>query len=288
MITTAPGFQYSVNIAYDLNNDDKLENFIPTASSLTLLDNIMKSVEPNGTDRARILIGPYGKGKSHIVLMILSMLMKKDRGLYKKMQLKLEERPLLLKAIDNYYNSDDNILPVVISGSNTSLPQAFLLALHRTLSENGLLDIMPNTNYKAAVSTILKWKENYKDTYERFCEEIDIPIDDFINALNDYNIESYEKFERIYPDLTSGSVFNPFVGFDVIELYENVLSALKEKSKYTGMFIVYDEFSKFLESNIKTASTSDTNMLQSFAEKCNRSGKNQLHLMLISHKEIEN
>lgn len=29
-------------------------------------------------------------------------------------------------------------------------------------------------------------------------------------------------------------------------------------------------------------------MLQDFAEKCNRSGKNQMHLMLISHKEIAN
>ena len=29
-------------------------------------------------------------------------------------------------------------------------------------------------------------------------------------------------------------------------------------------------------------------MLQDFAEKCNRSGSTQMHLMLISHKEISN
>ena len=29
MISVASGFQYSVNIGYDLNNDDKLKNFIP-------------------------------------------------------------------------------------------------------------------------------------------------------------------------------------------------------------------------------------------------------------------
>ena len=288
MIKTAPGFQYSVNIAFDLNNDDKIKNFIPTASSITLLDNIIKSVDNNGTDRARILIGPYGKGKSHIVLMILSMLMKKDPALFSNLQKKIKERPMLVQAIKNYYDSDKKILPVIISGSSTSLPQAFLLALHRTLSENGMLDIMPDTNYRAAVSTILKWKEGYPDTYERFCENIALPIDEFVASLNDYDLESYEVFERIYPELTAGSVFNPFVGFDVVELYENVLKALKEKYNYTGLYVVYDEFSKFLESNIKTASTSDTNMLQSFAEKCNRSGSSQLHLMLISHKEIEN
>lgn len=57
---------------------------------------------------------------------------------------------------------------------------------------------------------------------------------------------------------------------------------------FTGMYVVYDEFSKYLEANITEASLSDTKMLQDFAEKCNRSGKMQLHLMLISHKEIAN
>lgn len=57
---------------------------------------------------------------------------------------------------------------------------------------------------------------------------------------------------------------------------------------YTGIYVVYDEFSKFLEANISEASVSDTKMLQDFAEKCNRSGEHQIHLMLISHKEIAN
>ena len=39
---------------------------------------------------------------------------------------------------------------------------------------------------------------------------------------------------------------------------------------------------------ITKASISDIKMLQDFAEKCNRSGAKQLHLLLISHKEIEN
>ena len=41
MISVSSGFQYSVNIGYDLNNDDKLKNFIPTKSSLALLEDIL-------------------------------------------------------------------------------------------------------------------------------------------------------------------------------------------------------------------------------------------------------
>ena len=78
MISVATGFQSSVNIAYDMNDDAKLKNYIPTKSALSSLEDVLLSTSQDSTDRARILIGAYGKGKSHIVLMILSILIKKE------------------------------------------------------------------------------------------------------------------------------------------------------------------------------------------------------------------
>ena len=286
MISVASGFQYSVNIGYDLNNDDKLKNFIPTKSALALLEEILLSTNSTSTDRARVLIGAYGKGKSHIVLTILAMLMKRDRDLFKKAMPKIRENKRLNQIVENYYDSGNKILPVIISGSNTSLPQAFLLALQRTLSMNGL-DVMPETNYKAAVNVIEKWEKEFPETYNKLKDAIDMPIKKYIEELLNYSPKAYEKFEKIYPTLTAGSVFNPFLGFDVVELYEEAVKGLKNKG-YTGIYVIYDEFSKFLETNIVEASVSDTKMLQDFAEKCNRSGELQMHLMLISHKEIAN
>ena len=77
MISVASGFQYSVNIGYDLNDDIKLKNFIPTQSALSLLEEVLLSTVASSSERARILIGAYGKGKSHIILTILSILLKK-------------------------------------------------------------------------------------------------------------------------------------------------------------------------------------------------------------------
>ena len=134
MISVASGFQYSVNIGYDLNNDDKLKNFIPTKSALALLEDILLSTNTASTERARILIGAYGKGKSHIVLTILAMLMKRDQELLKKAMPKIKENSRLYQSVQNYYDSNNKLLPIIITGSNTSLPQAFLLALQRTLS----------------------------------------------------------------------------------------------------------------------------------------------------------
>lgn len=287
MIKVSSGFQYSVNIGYDLGNDDKLKNFIPTKSALGLLEEVLLSINPASADRARVLIGAYGKGKSHIVLMILSMLMKRDISLFEKMMPKVQEKPKLYQLILNYYESSNKILPVVITGSNTSLTQAFLLALQRTLSEYDLISAMPDTNYRAAISVIQRWQKDFPKTYKNFSDGIDEPVDRFIERLENFDVGAYEAFEKIYPALTAGSVFNPFLGFDVVELYESVAKSLKDKG-YTGIYVVYDEFSKFLESNIVDASVSDTKMLQDFAEKCARSAELQLHLMLISHKEISN
>lgn len=286
MISVATGFQSSVNIAYDINDEAKLKNYIPTKSALKLLEDILLSTGKESTDRARILIGAYGKGKSHIVLMILSILMKKDITLFEKLIPVIEkEKPELYQLIKNYYAGKGKILPVVISGSSNSLAQAFLLALQRTLAENELNDIMPETNYQAAVNTIQRWKGDFPDTYEQFKGLLTDDVEEFVGRLTDFDPSAYEEFEKLYPSLTAGSSFNPFIGFDVADLYEEVVKALKPKG-YSGIYAIYDEFSKYLENHIADATKSDTKMLQDFAEKCGRSADNQLHLMLISHKEI--
>lgn len=287
MITLAQGFQYSVNIGYDLNNNEKLQNFIPTKSSLQLLEDILASTNENSIDRAHVLIGAYGKGKSHIVMTILSILMKKDLSLFKNLMPVVEKNPALQHAIMKYYDSKNKILPVVISGNSTSMTQSFLLALQRALADNDLLGIMPESNYKAAKNVIQSWKKSYPQTFTALKKLISEPVKDFCSRLENFDITAYEEFEKIYPQLTSGGIFNPFLGFDVVELYADVVRALNKKG-YTGIFVVYDEFSKYLETNITSASVSDVKMLQDFAEKCCRSADEQMHILLISHKEIAN
>lgn len=289
MIHTAGNFQYSVNIAYDLENTEKLKGFIPTKSSLDLLEEILLSTQENSTKRARILIGSYGKGKSHIVLTILSILKHHEPiSDFVHLNKKLAENKRLGQLVKNYYESGKKLLPVLITGSTASLTQSFLLSLKHTLSENNLTDFMPESNYMAAIKTLEQWKEKYPETLRAFEEKADCPFEIVISRLKDFNLETYRDFEKIYPELTSGSSFNPFLSFDVVEMYESVAKELRRQKLYDGLYVVYDEFSKYLESNIETASVSDTKMLQDFAEKASRSGENQLHLLLISHKEISN
>lgn len=80
MISTAPGFQTSVNISYDLNNSKKIKSLIPTSTAVSLFEDFLLSTDNSSTNRAKILIGAYGKGKqiikSNKVVDIINLLYK--------------------------------------------------------------------------------------------------------------------------------------------------------------------------------------------------------------------
>lgn len=287
-IEVAKGFQTSVNIAYDLHNDEKIRNFIPTMSFLDIVEDTLLSTTKCVNQRAKILIGAYGRGKSHIILVLISLLFKKDLTLFDAILKKMKiYNPKLYEFAFDYITSDKRLLPIVVSGSSASLTQSFLNALQQTLRSENLFDLMPETNFKASINTIELWKQNYPDTYEKFSQYLSESVDNHILALKEYDIKAYERFEKLYPVLTSGSIFNPFLGLDVVELYEKVVDKLQMKG-YDGIFIIYDEFSKYLESSIAHANISDIKLLQDLAEKCDRSREKQIHLMLICHKDITN
>lgn len=282
------GFQYSINIEYDLGDTNKVRNFIPTLSSIDIIEEIMLSTISSSNNRARVLIGPYGKGKSHLILVILSLLMYKDKNMFDRVLTYIKNyNEELFRFVTEYINSDKKLLPIIIPGNSSSLSQSFLLAMQKSLENSNLNDLVPNTHFDYVIDTIKNWKNNYQTTYKKFKNELNEPITTYIDRLKNYDYEAYNLFEELYPVLTSGGEFNPFNVINVIDLYEDVTIKLKDRG-YDGIFVVYDEFSKFLEADITKINTVDIRLLQDFAEKCNRSQEAQMHILLISHKDISN
>lgn len=287
-IGLSKGFQSSVNIEYDFNDISKINGFIPTTSALEIIVNIISNTENDKLERAKILTGAYGRGKSHIILVALSILYNKDKRLFEQFLEKVKRiNENAYKVIYNYIRSNKRMLPIIINGSSSNLTQSFLNALQQALRLYDLEDIMPETHFRAAVNTIERWKQDYPETYKAFEKAIEEKADKFIKELLSNNVEAYNKFNACYPSLTSGGVFNPFIGFDVVDIFDKTNTALKEKG-FSGMYIVYDEFGKYLEASITTADESDTKFLQNMAEKCDRESSQQMHLILICHKDISN
>ena len=66
-------FKTAINLYLSLNKPEKIMNYIPTKSSVSLLDEYLQSIL-TGKEQASLLIGPYGKGKSHLLLILLAIL----------------------------------------------------------------------------------------------------------------------------------------------------------------------------------------------------------------------
>jgi len=287
-ISVISDFQYSVNIGADLFSDEKIINYIPTTSAIEIIEDVMLSLNDNATDRARIFTGAYGKGKSHLALVLISLLSRKEEPLFCNLLEKIQEyNAELYDLVTEYINSNRRLLPVVIQGSGLGIRQSLMSELKKSLTNLGLEHLMPDTYFKAAVATIENWEKEYTKTYEAFAQAIDGSISDYIAELFQYNVDYYNNFTKIYKELSAGAEFNPASAMTVTELYTDVVQKIKAEG-YNGIFVVYDEFSKYLQGNSRKDTGDDFKALQDFAELCTRSKDKQLHIMLISHQSIIN
>ena len=116
IISIASGFQAAVNIEYDFNDESKISGFIPTSSALSVIDSILENTENNRTERAKILTGAYGRGKSHIVLVALAVLYNKDANKFKKLIKRIKKLDVeSAQRVENFISSKKRLLPVIIN-----------------------------------------------------------------------------------------------------------------------------------------------------------------------------
>jgi len=292
MINISHGFQYSINIKYDVDNHDKISSYIPTEKSMELFEQLLDSLHPQSTNRARIVVGAYGTGKSHLLAVFAAMLRKKvSSDTFEPVANKIigtGNEKLANQFTEQVKNINEPYLLVFINGNNNNLQQNLTQGLVESIKE-AEIDIKPNTAYLEIEKKIDQWKYDYPETYKSFKlylkEKYQLDIDDFENMVSNCEPRAYEIFTELHPLLTSGTSFNPFHISDIAALYEDVAQKIKQRG-YRGIYVVFDEFNKYLEAAVKNRELLDLKPLQDFAEMCNRSENNQVHLTLISHQHI--
>lgn len=291
-ISVNENFQYSVNLQFDINNISKIKEYIPTKDGCELLNQYFNSVL-NSKNRATTLIGPYGKGKSHLLLVLITLLnnyniedKKEIDNFLNKIKKVDSETYELIKDIRD---KKTKLMPIIINSNYGDLNQAFLLALSETLERENLSSIVVNTYFDIALKVILKWEEEYKDVIgeiKKCLSEYNCSFKDLKQGLKNYSEEYYAIFKNVYSCILHGQEFNPLVNSDIVKIYKDMAHEIKEYG-YSGMFIVFDEFSKFLEYVENSHMMKDLKLLQDFAELANRTGETeQIHLSCITHKTI--
>ena len=282
-------FEKSVNLLLDLNSRTKLDGYIPTHSSVGILCSYLQEVQSYSGNRATVLIGPYGKGKSHLLLVLLALLGKLDAPELSALVDRIKAvEPVSTQLIDTISADPSPMLPVIINAANITLDRAFMKGLTTALHRAGLDDVIPDSVFTEALKTIRNWQDHYPGTYEAFCARcVEIPVEDLIRRLELFDSAAISEFKKMYPDLTSGSQFNPNVDDEVISVYRSVNRILCERFGYKGIYIVFDEFSKYIEGHEVAGFAKDMKILQDMCELANGSKDEQLHIPCVAHKSIK-
>ena len=279
-------FEKSVNLLLDLNDASKLKLYIPTRSSIKLLTEYLEEVDTFSGKRANILIGPYGKGKSHLLLVLLAILSGNNTDEMKQLIDRIGNLDGDAKGkIEKVYKTK-KLLPVIINTSSGDLSQAFVRSLNQALKREKLADVVPDNYFSKALFTIAQWEKHYPNTYDAFKKAFQDHPETIMNGLEAYDYDSLNKFKEVYPTLTSGSEFNPEIEDDALTVYRSVNKQLCSKHGYDGIYIIFDEFSKYVEGHTAEGFSADMKTLQDLCELCNSSKEEQLHLTCVAHKAI--
>ncbi|MCF8001386.1 MAG: hypothetical protein K9K32_00525 [Halanaerobiales bacterium] len=280
-------YKYSVNIKFDIGDFDKIDKFIPTPNNINLLKKIFISLHKDQHSRANVLSGAYGTGKSLFGMLVGTILSFKESRRYHNFLDNIGRFDQQLSTkINKEINESSRYLIVIPDTKANTFSQSMVSSLENALEREGIKNIFPDTYFDSVIKKIDDWEENFPKTYDDFKNilknRFNLKITEFIDDINNYDRDSFDQFVDIYPEITSGSQFEKFYGVNLEEIYLSVVKEIRDKG-YKGVFVLFDEFNKLLENNIKNF---DSKELQDFAEMCTRTGEDEIHLLLISHKKF--
>ena len=283
-------FKSSVNLEYDLKNEDKILEYVPTTDLCDVLYNYLDAVLSNNSVRSTLLVGPYGKGKSYLMLMLTYLLSKREnRELFNIVVSRIAKiNNKLADLIIELDNNKVSLLPIIINNNaDEDFNNLFLIGLKNALKDNNLTKLIPNSTYNEALKIVRVWKQEEqkgKFIISNYLTDFNYTIKDLEKGLKEYNQTVFNTFRKLFKEISHGLEFNSLTSNDIASLYADVSNKITDYG-YNGLFIIYDEFGVFLENQTSDFSIK-LNKLQNLAERCNASQERQMHLCCICHKDF--
>ena len=286
-----PLFQSSINLQFDLNDENKIKQYIPTREACGILSTYISSIinPKEKATRASVLYGPYGKGKSFLVLVLLYLVSADcSSSVYQELLKKIEEVDESLSSQIKILNKNSiRLLPVIVNSDYDDLDQAFLIGLAEAKNREHLGDVVPKTGFDVAMEVLDQWKHSdvtnsilIEACRKRKC----LSFKALQKGLRDNNLQSYKTFCDFYQCVSGGIPFNPLIRKNAASSLKTVAENIS--GKFTGVFVVFDEFSKFIESGVAGLSQQLKTLQDAFEMATRSREKSQIHICCINHKKL--
>lgn len=277
-------YKYSVNICFDLQDEERLADFIPNVTTTEIFrEYIGGIIRGNAETHARILYGSYGTGKSHLLTVMSAILGHVNipgKGFDSFTNLLEKYDQELVYDIRRFVEEEKPYMIVPVYSDYDDFGKCVTFSLKKELERNGF-EVCFKGFYDEAVELLNKWTtgEESLKRLEEECKNQNISVEELRKGLSTYETPYEKIFGKIYVGMSYGAVFNSTTGnlIDNLNTANNVI-----RERYRGIVFVFDEFGRYVEDYGETLKVKT---IQDFAEYCDHSD-NDNYLILVSHKQL--
>lgn len=280
-------FRTSINIDYDLGEQSFINRYLPTPSHAQSIIEISKGFYEKNANSSHIMVGPYGSGKSLLATVIANIVSKKvSQSSIKDLINRFSNvHQDIYESLQSLNDVKKIYVPIVLNGSYLTFGDNLVEKIQEELLSRGIRVFLP-TEKNNILETINNWRTNFPTTYNLFLDKVTKKYknyDFWISKIETGSRIEIEWFKDIYHELTSGAEFDSTKDGDFQENLKIILEVLKKEG--IGLFIIHDEFGRFLQNLDQSNIYKTMQELQDIAEFVNRSNS-FMHLLLISHKNM--
>ncbi len=299
LIAVDAGFKPAVHLPDHFNDDEQnaqlIRTYIPTSQSISFLAEVARSMNPASDQRARMVHGTFGTGKSDLLLMLCNYFSRPVddpmmQPFYEKLQRNHEAQYTTI------YQQRANKKPflVVLLQANAVVPfPGFILhGLEQALKHAGLEALMLPTRYSAARQKLEEWQRQNHPVLQSFINALRdneaMELATLIAKLSSAGADTvFAAFQRTFR-VAAGTPFDIYSYDRPEETYKRVAQALREGGSHSGILVVCDEFTEVLRRMARAGDQQSAEIevealgVQDLANTSVASGQNQLHFVVAS------
>ncbi|MDE3269981.1 MAG: hypothetical protein OYH77_06825 [Pseudomonadota bacterium] len=287
-------FSRSSNIKIDFSDQTSIKNIILSDKlQRAFVDVTTPMSDDSSNQRVHVFAGTPGTGKSTFALFTAHSLTANSKT--KIAAVVKQQRRLASSYFWQNWSAVRRVsyLPVFLNGDEGEIEDAFYTALNDAFAVQGWQKDFERLSAHSsiqAVEIINGWQKNYPSKYEELqgfiASQPNSSYQKFIRALRQNRRHAQKTFVEAYRQITGGASIGSYRHGQVVTLYRNAAQFLQDTKGLDGIFIIYDEFGKYLERGVRQPHNFDLHFLQDMAELCNRSEALHIHMLLIAHLPV--
>ena len=293
VIELYPGMSNTVNLSSEFldveKNRRRMEGYKPIKSHRNIFLKIAKSFLPN-QDKVHLLVGQYGTGKSHLLLMLAnyfsnSLDMPELKTFFENFDLADNQ---MSRQIQNLRGEGRYLVVIPDYESLEDFSENLISAVEEAFTREEF-DEEIDSIYKESIRTIERWKKNEDEgsdplkKYTPFLELLEKESSDYKTeltlkeGLNNYERAALLVFKKLYKQLI-GTSFR-YDATNIVNILQEIIKSKAFKDRFKGIVFLYDEFDHTLKNR-----RISIEVVQQFAELCRNS--NSIMFIGSLHKEL--